>query len=65
MRAIWQTKNKASVNHVKSNVASAMTKVLVESEYYLNLESEDNEDKEKLTLSNGELLPDPNVLDVG
>ena len=42
-----------------------MTKVLVESEYYLNLESEDNEDKEKLTLSNRELLPDPNVSDVG
>ena len=52
------------MNRVKSNVASAMTKVLVESEYYLNLESEDNEDKEKLTLSNGELLPDPKVLDV-
>ena len=36
--------------------------VWVESEYYLNLESEDKERyKEKSTLSNGELLPDPNV----
>ena len=33
-----------------------------ESEYYLNLESEDKKRyKEKSTLSNGELLPDPNV----
>ena len=37
-----------------------MAKVWVESEYYLNLESEDKKRyKEKLTLSNGELLPDP------
>ena len=42
-----------------------MAKVWVESEYYLNLESEDKKRyKEKLTLSNGELLLDPNVLDV-
>ena len=42
-----------------------MTKVWIESEYYLNLESEDKKRyKEKLTLSNGELLPNPSVLDV-
>ena len=39
-----------------------MTKVWVESEYYLNLESKDKKQyKEKSTLSNGELLLDPNV----
>ena len=39
-----------------------MAKVWVESEYYINLESEDKkQNKEKSTLSNGELLPDPNV----
>ena len=33
-----------------------------ESEYYLDLENEDKKwYKEKSTLSNGELLPDPNV----
>ena len=43
-----------------------MAKVWIESEYYLNLESEDKKRyKEKLTLSNGKLLPDPSVLDVG
>ena len=32
----------------------------------MNLESEDKKQcKEKLTLSNGQVLPDPNVLDVG
>ena len=42
-----------------------MVKVWIESEYYLNLESEDKKRyKEKLTLSNGKLLPDPSVLDV-
>ena len=39
---------------------------MIESEYYLNLESEDKKRyKEKLTLSNREILPDPNVFDVG
>ena len=39
-----------------------MAKVWVESEYYLNLESEDKKQyKEKSTLSNDELLPDQNV----
>ena len=43
-----------------------MAKVWRELEYDLNLESEDeNWHKEKITLSNGELLPDPDVLDVG
>ena len=43
-----------------------MVKVWIESEYYLNLESEDKKRyKEKLTLSNGELSTDPSVLDVG
>ena len=43
-----------------------MAKVWIESEYYLNLESEDKKQcKENLTLSNGQVLPDPNVLDVG
>ena len=38
-------------------------KVWVESEYYLNSDNEGKKQyKEKLTLSNGELLPDPNVL---
>ena len=33
--------------------------------YYLNSDNEGKKQyKEKLTLSNGELLPDPNVLDV-
>ena len=36
--------------------------VWVESEYYLNLESEDKKRyKEKSTISNGGFLPDPNV----
>ena len=43
-----------------------LSKVWVESEYYLNLESESKKRyKEKLTLSNGGRLPDPNALDVG
>ena len=42
-----------------------MAKIWIESEYYLNLESEDKRYKEKLTLSNGELLPDPSVLNGG
>ena len=43
-----------------------MAKVWIESEYYFNLETEDKKRyKAKLTLSNGEVLPDPNVLDVG
>ena len=43
-----------------------MAKVWVEWEYYLNLESEDKKRyKEKLTLSNWELLPDPNILNAG
>ena len=42
-----------------------MAKVWVESEYYLNSNNEGKKQyKEKLTLSNGELLPHPNVLDV-
>ena len=42
-----------------------MARVQIESEYYSNLGSEDKKRcQEKLTLSNGELLPDPNVLDV-
>ena len=42
-----------------------MAKVWVESKYYLNSNNEGKKQyKEKLTLSNGELLPDPNVLDV-
>ena len=45
---------------------SRQIKRMVESEYYLNLESESKKRyKDKLTLSNGERLPDPNVLDVG
>ena len=41
-------------------------KVWVESEYYLNLEKEDQKwYKQKLNLSNREHLPHPNVLDVG
>ena len=61
-------KKQIKIKHsrVKSNLVSAMTKVWVESEYYLNLESEDKiRYKEKLNLSNKELLPDPNVLDFG
>ena len=55
-------KNKANINCVKSNEASATVKFWVESEYYLNLESEDKKQyKEKSTLSNSELLPNPNV----
>ena len=43
-----------------------MAKIWIESEYYLNLESEDKKRyKEKLTLSNGEPLTDPTVLDGG
>ena len=39
-----------------------MAKVWVESEYYLNLESENKKQyKDKSTLSNSELLPDPIV----
>ena len=38
----------------------------IESEYYLNLESEDKKRyKEKITLSNGKLLPDLSLLDAG
>ena len=55
-------KNKANISHVKSNVASAATKVWVESKDYLNLESEDSKQcKENSTPSNSELLPEPNV----
>ena len=37
-------------------------KFVEESEYYLDLENEDKKwYKEKSTLSNGELLPDPNI----
>ena len=37
-------------------------KVWGESEYYLNLENEDKKRyKERSTLSNDELLPDPNI----
>ena len=43
-----------------------MARVWMESEYYSNLGREDKKRyQEKLTLSNGELLLDPNVLDVG
>ena len=43
-----------------------MVRVWIELEYYSNLGSEDKKRyQEKLTLSNGELLPDPNVLDAG
>ena len=53
-------------HRVRSNVDSAIAKVWVEYEYYLNLESEDEKwYKEKLILSSGELLPDPNEFDVG
>ena len=54
--------HKTSISRVKSNPASATAKVWGESEYYLDLENEDNKQyKKKSTLSNGELLPDPNV----
>ena len=57
-----QGKHTASAIRVKSNPASVTTKVWGESEYYLDLENEDKKwYKEKSTLSNGELLPDPNV----
>ena len=37
-------------------------KIWIESESYLNLENEDKKQyKEKPILSNGELLPDPNI----
>ena len=40
-------------------------KVWVELEYYLNSDNEGKKQyKEKLILSNRELLPDPNVLDI-
>ena len=43
-----------------------MTKVWIESEYYLNSESEDKKRyEEKFTFSKEELLPDRNVLHVG
>ena len=59
---IWQAKDKSNISCVESNPASAMTKLWGESEYYLDLENEDKKwYKEKSTLSNGELLPDPNV----
>ena len=63
MCKIWLAKNKANISCVKSKVVLAMAKVWVESEYYsLKLESEDKKQyKEKSTLSNGKLLPDPNV----
>ena len=65
MRVNLAGKNKTNISCLKSNVASAMAKVWVESEYYLNSDNEGKKQyKEKLTLSNGELLPDPNVLDV-
>ena len=64
MRVKNKEKNKENIR-VKQNVASAMAKVQIESEYYLNLEREDKKRyREKLTLSNGERLPDPSVLDV-
>ena len=43
-------KKKANISRVKSNAASATEKVLVESEYYLNLESEDKKQYEKSQL---------------
>ena len=53
---------KRQVKHVKSNPASAMTKLWGESEYYLDLENEDKKQyKEKSTLSNSELLQYPHV----
>ena len=53
---------KRALSRVKSNVAPATTKFWVESEYYLNLESENKKQyKKKSTLSNEELLSDPNV----
>ena len=59
---IWQAKNKTNKSCVKSNPASATTKVWGESEYYLDLENEDKKQyKEKSTLSNSELLQYPNV----
>ena len=55
-------KYKANISRAKLNPASATTKVWGDSEYYLDLENEDKKQyKEKSTLSNGELLPDPNV----
>ena len=66
MRINLAGKNIANLSRIKSNVDSAMAKVWVESEYYLNLGSEDKKRyKEKLTLSNRKLLRDSNVLDVG
>ena len=55
-------KNEANIRRLKSNLASAITKVWGESKYYLDLENEDKKQyKEKSTFSNGELLPDLNV----
>ena len=55
-------KNEANISRLKSNLASAITKVWRESKYYLDLENEDKKQyKEKSTFSNGELLPDLNV----
>ena len=43
-----------------------MAKVWIESEYYLNLKSENKKRyKEKLAVSNGELSTDSNVLNFG
>ena len=54
-----QGKHTANISLVKSNPASATTKVWGESEYYLDLENEDKKQyKEKVVLSNSELLPD-------
>ena len=42
-----------------------MAKVQVESEYYLNLESDNKKGYKKLIISNGKFLPDPNVFGAG
>ena len=50
--------------HKSRQIKCKKVKVWIESEYYLNLASEDKKRyKEKLTPSNWELLPDPSVLD--
>ena len=42
-----------------------MAKVQVESEYYLNLKSDNKEGYKKLIISNEKFLSDPNVFDAG
>ena len=58
---VKKNNNNTNITLAKTHVASATAKNWVESEYYLNLESEDKKRYKKLTLSNCELLPDSNV----